>query len=211
MRLRTRTTALVLPGIVGAGLLTLALIAGAGGASAGELPVEGQVAAAGGADATGTGSGAAGVGSPRAVPVALQPPAGHVLASTFAASGVQVYRCTAAAWVFVEPVATLIGRAAGSRGLHTAIHFRGPSWESTVDGSLVEAGVVASSPVTGAIPELLLQTRTNRGTGVFGAVTYIQRLATSGGVAPAGACTDEATTAVAYRAEYRFFTAAAAG
>ena len=42
---------------------------------------------------------------------------------------------------------------------------------------------------------------------MFGQVTYLQRLRTSGGVAPAGACTEAATTGVAYRAEYRFFVA----
>jgi hypothetical protein len=72
----------------------------------------------------------------------------------------------------------------------------------------VEAGAVASSPVPGSIPELLLQSRRNRGDGLFGAVTYLQRLRTSGGVAPAGACTDGATTGVPYRADYRFFAPA---
>jgi hypothetical protein len=50
----------------------------------------------------------------------------------------------------------------------TAVYFRGPSGESTDDGSLVEATVVASSPVPGSIPQLLLQATRNRGDGVFG-------------------------------------------
>jgi hypothetical protein len=145
-----------------------------------------------------------------AAPPGLAPPAGHVLSSLFHAHGVQVYQCTAGTWTFLEPAASLTGRVKGAHraGRHTAIHFRGPSWESTEDGSLIEAKVVASSPVPGSIPQLLLQATKNRGDGAFGRVTYVQRLATSGGVAPTGACTDGRSAGVVYRAEYRFFVAA---
>jgi hypothetical protein len=145
----------------------------------------------------------------RPIPAALVPPAGNVLSSVFHAEGVQVYQCTAGAWTFVEPAATLTGRSVARGGPKrlSAVHFRGPSWESTNDGTLVEARAVANSPVTGSIPELLLQATKTRGDGVFGRVTYIQRLATRGGVAPTGACTDGATTGVPYKAEYRFYVA----
>jgi hypothetical protein len=151
-----------------------------------------------------------GTGTQHAAPPALAPPAGHVLSSVFGAHGVQVYQCTAGAWTFLEPAASLTGRVKGSHraGRQITIHFRGPSWESTTDGSLVEAKVVASSPVPGSIPQLLLQATRNRGDGVFGAVTYVQRLATSGGVAPTGACTDGRSIGVPYQAEYRFFVPA---
>ncbi|MBF9127906.1 DUF3455 domain-containing protein [Plantactinospora sp. S1510] len=142
---------------------------------------------------------------PGPVPAALVPPAGNVPSAVYLARGVQVYQCTGGAWTFAEPAATLTGL--GRAGLRTAVHFRGPSWESTRDGSLVEARAVASSPVTGSIPELLLEATRNRGEGDFGAVTYLQRLATSGGAAPPGACADGATTGVPYRAEYRLFVA----
>jgi hypothetical protein len=146
----------------------------------------------------------------QAVPPALVPPAGQVLSSVFGAHGVQVYQCTAGTWTFLEPAAGLTGRVKGPdrAGRHTAIHFRGPSWESTEDGSLVEAKVLASSPVPGSIPQLLLQATRNRGDGAFGHVTYVQRLATSGGAAPTGACTDGRSTGVPYRAKYRFFVPA---
>lgn len=151
-----------------------------------------------------------GTGTQHTVPPNLVPPPGQVLSSMFRAHGVQVYQCTAGAWAFLEPAANLTGRmkAAGRAGPHTAIHFRGPSWESTQDGSLVEARVVASSPVPGSIPELLLQATRNRGDGAFGRVTYVQRLATNGGAAPTGACTDGSTTGVPYRAVYHFFVPA---
>jgi hypothetical protein len=148
--------------------------------------------------------------SQHAVPPELAPPSGHVLSAVFRARGTQIYQCTAGTWALLEPAANLAGRVKGPRParLPTAIHFRGPSWESTNDGSLVEAKVVASSPVPGSIPQLLLQATKTRGEGVFGHVTYVQRLATSGGVAPAGACTDGRTAGIPYQAEYRFFVPA---
>lgn len=146
---------------------------------------------------------AAGVAAP--APPALAPPAGNVLSSVYRAKGVQVYQCTAGAWGFVEPAANLAGVVRG--GLRTAVHFRGPTWQSAGDGTLVEAKAVANVPVPGSIPQLLLQATRNRGEGDFGRVTYIQRLATSGGVAPAGACADGDTRGVPYLAEYRFYVA----
>jgi hypothetical protein len=142
------------------------------------------------------------------VPPAIEVPAGHVLASDFIAKGVQVYQCTGGAWVFVEPAANLLGWVNRPTNLATAVHFRGPSWESTDDGSLVEARAVASSPVSGSIPQLLLQATRNRGDGTFGRVSYLQRLATRGGLAPTGVCADGQTTGVPYQARYRFFVPA---
>ena len=142
------------------------------------------------------------------VPPAIEVPVGHVLIGDFFAKGVQVYQCTGGAWVFVEPAANLLGWVRRPTNLATAVHFRGPSWESTDDGSLVEARAVASSPVPGSIPQLLLQATRNRGDGAFGQVSYLQRLATRGGAAPADACTDGQTTGVLYQARYRFFVPA---
>lgn len=152
------------------------------------------------------------------VPPELVPPAGNVLSATLAAKGVQVYRCVKTestppgnptlGWTFVEPVATLAGRTGQPRPA-TAVHFRGPSWQSDQDGSLVEGRAKASSPVPGSIPQLLVQAVRNQGTGIFGRVTFIQRLATGGGAAPSGACTEGTVTGVPYRAVYRFFVPAA--
>jgi hypothetical protein len=141
------------------------------------------------------------------VPVEIVPPAGNSLTASFAATGVQIYQCTAGAWVFLEPAANLVGATTHPVRAQTAIHFRTPSWESTSDGSLVTATAVASAFVNGSIPQLLLRATGNRGDGVFGRVTYIQRLNTRGGLAPAGTCTDGQTTSVFYHAVYRFFVA----
>jgi hypothetical protein len=139
------------------------------------------------------------------VPPGLQPPAGNVLEAQFAARGVQVYQCTAGAWVFLEPAANLVGYEFGTSGIQTAIHYKGPTWESTTDGSLVQGTTIASEPVTGSIPQLLLKATANRGTGIFGSVTYINRLDTRGGAAPAGSCTSGQTVGVPYTAQYLFY------
>jgi hypothetical protein len=190
MMKRRRISALSIRGLAGAGLVAAALTAGLSGSAHGQQPAEDNALPA------------------AVVPPALNPPAGQVLLADFAARGVQVYQCTSGAWTFLEPAANLTGWAKRYARWQTAIHFRGPSWESTEDGSLVEAKAVASSPVSGSIPELLLQATKNRGDGVFGHVTYIQRLATTGGAVPTGTCTAGQTTAVPYRAEYRFFVPA---
>jgi len=126
-------------------------------------------------------------------------PPGNRLIAAMDGVGVQVYQCTDGAWTFLEPVARL------SDPSPDVIHFRGPSWESIRDGSLVEAATVASSPVPGAIPQLLLQATRTRGTGIFGSVTYVQRLDTAGGLAPTTRCLSGQTQGVPYTAEYRFF------
>jgi hypothetical protein len=61
--------------------------------------------------------------------------------------------------------------------------------------------------VTGSIPQLLLKATVNRGTGVFGSVTYINRLDTSGGAAPTGSCISGQTVGVPYTAQYLFYVA----
>lgn len=147
------------------------------------------------------------LGAPSTVPAALVPPAGNTLASVFKAKGVQIYGCTDAKWTLIEPAASLAGINLSPVRPASALHFRGPSWESPDDGSLVEGTGPVSAPSTtpNSIPQLLITAKTTRGPGVFGGVTFIQRLATVGGVAPATACAAGATTAVSYQAVYRFF------
>ncbi len=146
-------------------------------------------------------------GATGTVPTILVPPAGNVLASVFKAKGVQVYGCTGAKWTLVEPAASLAGITLNPVKVASALHFRGPSWQSPDDGSLVEgtSPVSAPSATPNSIPQLLVTAKTTRGPGVFGGVTFIQRLSTVGGVAPATACTAGTTTAVSYTAVYRFF------
>jgi hypothetical protein len=158
--------------------------------------------AMGGAGSTAAPTPAAMNGSDAQVAPTVQVPAGNKFVAKFYAKGVQTYTCTAGAWKGLEPAATLADRFGRAVGLHS----RGPIWVSTTDGSAVEAAPVdgARNEVPGAVPELLLKAKSTRGTGVFAGVSYVQRLATKGGVAPAGGCTEGAQTSVHYEALYTF-------
>lgn len=144
------------------------------------------------------------------VPAAIAVPSNARLAVTLKGSGLQNYECRAKAgssgafeWVFVAPEAALkdgdnlVGR-----------HYGGPTWEHG-DGSKVTGTVVASAPapVTGDIPWLLLK-GSSSGAGMLGGVTFVQRVRTSGGVAPSEPCsapTIGTRKAVRYTADYLFY------
>jgi hypothetical protein len=150
---------------------------------------------------SGAATASAATAAPKA-PAAVKVPDGNRPLATYFGDGVQIYGCASGAWALIQPAAVL-----SRHGQPVAIHSKGPVWTSTVDGSTVGAAAAATSPREGAIPELLLKANLNSGTGVFGKVTYIQRLNTRGGVAPAGACAEGAQTAVHYTADYAFWVA----
>jgi hypothetical protein len=155
--------------------------------------------------------------TPPSVPAALVVPAGAVLKAHYHAAGVQIYTCTASgggtsgspasyAWTLKAPNAVLTDVDGVQQGTHGA----GPSWTSN-DGSVANGTKIAGvdAPVSGAIQWLLLRVSSTSGTGVFSDVTYVQRVSTAGGVAPASGC--DSTTAgmdasVGYSAEYYFYT-----
>ncbi|WP_433790404.1 DUF3455 domain-containing protein [Actinoplanes sp. CA-252034] len=145
------------------------------------------------------------------VPDELAPPPGHVLHAVLKARGVQVYECRSGAWALLEPAASLTGVTVRPVKRVSVLHFRGPSWQSDQDGSLLEGdpqGVVrVASEHPGSIQQLRIRAKTTRGTGTFAKVTWIQRIDTVGGLAPAGPCTG-GTVSAPYRAVYRFFVAA---
>ena len=90
-------------------------------------------------------------------------------------------------------------------------HGVGPTWTSS-DGSMISGTKVAQANNTAAsdaIPLLLLKATSTGGAGVFANITYVQRLNTAGGVAPATGCgssTVSTETSVAYSADYYFFS-----
>ena len=148
---------------------------------------------------------AAGCASTVQVPNSLKPGTNESLALVVPAKGDQIYECRASKWVFVAPEAELFDRA----GKKIGRHYAGPHWESA-DGSKVAATVTAraDAPAAGAIPWLLLSAKSVGTEGAFSKVTSIQRVATVGGVAPAGECSRAGAQArVAYTADYYFFTA----
>jgi Protein of unknown function (DUF3455) len=154
---------------------------------------------------------------PSDVPATLQPPAGEKLAFSVAASGVQIYACTAAEgeaapkWSFVAPEAVLHDTA--GTGAEVGTHGAGPHWLWS-DGSKVTGKVEAKAdaPAAGNIPWLLLKTTPGGLAGRLAPVTYIQRVHTAGGVAPASGCAskDDAgrQVRVPYTSDYLFFVRA---
>jgi hypothetical protein len=138
------------------------------------------------------------------VPENLKPAANESLTLVVPAKGVQVYECRDGKWAFVAPDAALFDLA----GMPIGKHYAGPVWEAA-DGSKVVGAVKsrADAPAANAIPWLLLSTRSTGGEGAFSKVTSIQRVSTTGGVAPQGACVSGAQARVNYTADYYFFTA----
>src|SRR5215204_359448 len=124
------------------------------------------------------------------------------------AIGVQKYTCQAnGTWLFTDPEATLY-KTTGARkpvGTHFLNFLTGrPVWQFK-SGSSVEAARTQTAPGgAGNIAWLLLQAVATS-SGRLGHTTWIQRLNTNGGVAPAGSCMPGATTAVPYSADYLFW------
>jgi hypothetical protein len=90
-----------------------------------------------------------------------------------------------------------------------------PTWEA-LDGSRLTGARVASAaaPDGKSIPWLLLRSTSSVGPGLFGDVTWVQRLDTAGGAAPAGGCDAGhlgAEVMVPYHADYFFYHPGAAG
>jgi hypothetical protein len=146
------------------------------------------------------------------VPESLAPPAGLKPVLQASAVGVQIYRCKApanqpdaytGAWTLEAPRATLTDQ----RGQAVAKHYGGPTWEA-VDGSKITGKVAAraDAPEKGAVAWLLLTAQSAGTPGRFDPVRAVQRLYTSGGAAPAGACPKiDETLEVPYRAMYVFW------
>jgi len=138
-------------------------------------------------------------------------PDGNVLLFKARAKGVQIYPCDPTTHKFgkAHPDAILVTHEG-----HIIKHTAGPMW-TAADGSSVKGTVVVAvpAPAENAIPWLLLSTGQVPGTpdGMLSNVTYIQRVYTERGTAPAHGCDadDDAgkETPVFYEAEYYFYAA----
>jgi hypothetical protein len=119
------------------------------------------------------------------------------------AQGVQIYTWNGATWGSAVPEATLFN----DEGTVVVKHFAGPTWESK-DGSKVRGAVIQPTVTVDptAIPWLLLSATNTGGPGVIADTTFIHRVNTSGGRAPAVAGTAIGETArVPYTADYFFY------
>lgn len=148
------------------------------------------------------------------LPAAVQVPAGHKVAMETVGVGQITYECRAKKdmagqheWVFVGPDAKLQTRSGSVIG-----RYWGPpaTWENN-DGSKVTATQVAVAPAgTGDIPLQLVKANPATGMGAMQGVSYIQRVNTRGGVAPAMACNAGnlgSKQIVQYQADYIFWKA----
>ena len=146
-----------------------------------------------------------------ALPEPVRVPAGQKVMMSTTGVGEITYECRekkdmagAHEWAFVGPVATLYSGDKKAVGKY----YAGPTWEAN-DGSKVTGKQLAVSPAApGSIPMQLVKTDPAMGAGAMTGVSYIQRLNTKGGVAPAMAC--DATSKgrrqqVAYEADYVFY------
>lgn len=146
------------------------------------------------------------------VPSTIAVPHGHKLFLAGHAIGVQIYSCDATstgfAWTLVAPRANLYDR----RGKLIMKHFGGPTWQAK-DGSMVVGRRVDGVTVNAkAIPWLLLSAASTsagpKGDRLVD-TSFIQRVATTGGLAPAAtkckATTTGAVVEVPYTADYYFW------
>jgi hypothetical protein len=150
----------------------------------------------------------------RYIPDLLKVPPGNVLLLRAYGKGVQIYTCPDI--THATPHAILLERDR-DEGDVVAIHFAGPSWQATQDGSIVVGDAANAKHVVAPDPDsvdwLLLPAKSTAGNGVLSKVTFIQRLHTDGGKAPTGSCDqkpDGTQILVEYSAWYLFYVAATA-
>ena len=149
---------------------------------------------------------------PPVVPSKIQVEDGNKVFLVGHAVGVQIYSCNGVAWGFVAPRANLYD----DHGKLIITHFGGPTWQA-MDGSRVVGHLVDSVTVDPtAIPWVLLSASTTAGPDGdrLVATTFVQRIATTGGLAPpaadCNATTAGAVAEVPYTADYYFWKKTAA-
>ena len=149
------------------------------------------------------------------LPDTVKVPMGNRVAMETVGTGDITYECRDKAnspgmteWVFVGPNAVL-----SDRGGRPVGKYYGPpaTWEA-MDGSKVTATQLAVAPAgAGNLPYQLVKANPAMGSGAMSGVTYIQRVALRGGVAPVLACTPAGKgmkETVKYQADYIFWKAA---
>lgn len=148
------------------------------------------------------------------LPDSIKVPAGNKAVLETVGAGLINYECRekkdAAGqfeWVFVGPDATLSDRAGKQVG-----KYYGPpaTWESADGVKITGTQQAVSSNGSGNIPLQLVKANPATGSGAWNGVTYIQRLATVGGVAPTSTCSADTKghkQTVGYQADYVFWKA----
>ena len=130
------------------------------------------------------------------------------------AAGVQIYPCNVTASGFGWGPSVPRANVYGDNGKLVATHFGGPTWQATDGSAVVGRRVDGVTVDPTAIPWLLLaaaSTSAGQDGDRLAHTTFIQRIATTGGLAPAAADCNALTagtrTEVAYTADYYFWKA----
>ncbi len=147
-----------------------------------------------------------------ALPDAVKVPAGHRVAWETVGVGEITYECRLKAgspetyeWFFVGPKADLMSRS----GKVVGRYWGPPATWAANDGSSLTGKQLAIAPAgAGHIPMQLVQANPAMGAGELQGVSYIQRVATRGGVAPNLPCASSSLggqQVVKYQADYIFW------
>ncbi|MGU9816192.1 DUF3455 domain-containing protein [Pseudomonas sp. LF135] len=148
------------------------------------------------------------------LPDSIKVPDGHKVALETTGVGEITYECRDKAnaagqteWTFVGPKAVLNDRS----GKPVGAYFGPPATWQAQDGSKVTGTQLAVAPSgAGNLPYQLVKANAAEGKGAMSGVSYIQRVALKGGVAPSTECSaaNKGTQAVVkYQADYIFWAA----
>ena len=148
------------------------------------------------------------------LPETIKVPAGNMVALETVGAGDITYECRDKAnapgmteWAFVGPKATLSDRS----GKQIGTYYGPPATWEAADGSKITGTQVAVAPSSaGNLPYQIVKANPAVGSGAMTGITYIQRVALKGGVAPASECspaTKGKKEIVKYQADYIFYKA----
>lgn len=148
------------------------------------------------------------------LPDSIKVPDGHKIALETVGVGEITYECRDKAnvvgqteWTFVGPQAVLNDR----NGKQVGTYFGPPATWQAKDGSKITGTQLAvAHSGTGDLPYQLVKANPAQGKGAMNNVSYIQRVAVKGGVAPMTECNAEnkgKREVVKYQADYIFWAA----
>ena len=148
------------------------------------------------------------------LPDSIKVPDGHKVSMETTGVGEITYECSdkvgaagQTEWTFVGPKAVLNDRS----GKQMGTYFGPPATWQAKDGSKVTGTQLAVAPSSpGNLPYQLVKANPAEGKGAMTGVSYIQRVALKGGVAPSSECTaaNKGTQEVVkYQADYIFWAA----
>ncbi|MHC8391815.1 DUF3455 domain-containing protein [Pseudomonas sp. MDT2-39-1] len=148
------------------------------------------------------------------LPDSIKVPDGHKVALETVGVGEITYECRDKAnsagqteWTFVGPKAVLNDRS----GKQVGTYFGPPATWQANDGSKITGTQLAVAPSgTGDLPYQLVKANPAEGKGAMSNVSYIQRVAVKGGVAPMIECSAAnkgKREVVKYQADYIFWAA----